>query len=671
MLTNLYRLKGCSPRGTWFALLSVLTILLFASVNAVSQAVVISQQIWGANETNTVAPYSNTTVATSGGNWGPDSAGGHSAAINSDGVFVVGTSYGNFVEQFTNQGSVMSVVGNSTIAPGGMAIDNRNYLYISGEFSNVVYKVPMNTTANGIYGIGTYGPINSACLPNGTCTFATGAAGSTGTAPPACNGDGLSPDDAGICQINLGNGNYGFELASLAVDSHLNLFFTTDDKAGSVTPSAPYSVFECSTSCLYPATGTAPSPVEIFSEPAGSGGQLYAGGIAVDTSENVYFTDSFISNSGPTAGTSTYSDLYQAVYNSGTNSWATTPTLLATLTPTCSSCNDAITTVALDSTGNIYFGSALDGVFKIVNSGNVLAANPPVIPISAEGVKTLVPDGKGNFYFVNTNPADSNDTVGFLAVGAVADTAQSTTAAPGSVSNVSAVDADAGAACTGSPVLTLTENTTTYGFSGVETTGTTCVTLPFTSGAGFPVTVTFSPTASEVGAYSTTMTATNSADGHTGTTSVTGTAAAPQTITVTVPATVKTTVTFGALPVALEATASSGLPVVFTTTTPTVCSGLNTDTVTFIAAGTCTIDANQPGNSAWAPAPQVVLTYTIAAATQTLKNCTPTSENSPQPRFHSAQPAPTSAPMPSRFATHSFPVPARSAVRVEWEHPRL
>jgi Chitobiase/beta-hexosaminidase C-terminal domain len=625
-LTKLDRLNGYSPRETCVALLSMLAILLFASASAVAQNVVVSQQFWGANETNSVAPFSNTTVATSGGNWGPDSAGGHSAALNSDGVFVVGTSYGNFAEQFTNQGSVMSVIGNSTIAPGGMAIDNRNYLYISGEFSNVVYKVPMNTTINGIYGIGTYGPINSICLPNGTCTFAIGAGGPTGQAPPACAGDGLAPDDAGICQINLGNGNYGFSVASIAVDSHLNLFFTTDDEAGSVTPSAPYSVFECGTSCLYPASGTTPLPVKIFSEPAGSGGQLYTGGIAVDTSENVYFTDSFISNSGPTAGTSTYSDLYQAVYNSSTNSWATTPTLLATLTPTCSSCNDAITTVALDSTGNIYFGSAFDGVFKIANNGSTLAADSPVIPISGEGVKTLVPDGNGNFYFVNTNPADSNDTVGFLAVGAVAETAQATSTAPGSVSNVSAVDADAGAACTGSPVLTLTENTTTYGFSGVETTGTTCVSLPFTSGAGFPVTVTFSPSASEVGAYSTTMTATNSADGHTGTTSVTGTAAAAQTITVTEPTALKTTVTFGALPVTLEATASSGLPVVFTTTTPTVCTGLSTDTVTFIDNGTCTIDANQPGNVDWAPAPQVVITYTVSAATQTLKNCMPSTE---------------------------------------------
>jgi len=630
MLTKLYRLKGCSPRGTWFAVLSVLTILLFASVNAVAQSIVISQQMYGANETNSVAPSASTTVATSGGNWGPDSAGGHSAALNSDGVFVVGTSYGGFIEQFTNQGSVMTVVGQSEIGPGGMAIDNRNYLYISGEFSNVIYKIPMNTTASGIYGVGTYGPTNSVCPTASTCQFGTAVTGSNGTTvtpPPTCNGDGLAPDNTKLCQIILGNGTYDFNVASIAVDSHLNLFFTTDDEKPATSDSggdAPYSVFVCTTSCLYPTGGATPSPIEIYSEPSGTGGQLYTGGIAVDASENVYFTDSFISNSGPTAGTSTYSDLYQSVYNSSANTWSSTPTPLAKLTPTCSSCNDAITTVATDSTGNIYFGSALDGVFKIANSGGALSANPPVIPISGEGVKTLVPDGKGNYYFVNTNPADSNDWAGFLAVGAVAVNAQSYYGTPGSVSNVSAVDTET--TCPPASDLAFAENSTDYGFSGAETTGSSCNSLPFNSGINFPVTITFSPSESEAtGSYATTMTATNAADGHTGTTSVTGTDAAAQTITLVTPATAKTTVTFGVAPVDLAATATSGLPVVFTTTTTTICTVTNTNVLTFINNGTCTISAAQPGNIDWAPATPVTITYTVSAATQTLKSCTPTS----------------------------------------------
>jgi len=633
MLTNWYRPNGCSPRGTWVALLSVLTILLFAPAIVVAQTpIVISQQFWGANETNSAASYATTTVATSGGAWGPASPGGHSAAVNSHGVFVVGTSFGGFVEQFTNQNAAMTVIGESDILPGGMAIDRNNYLYISGESSNVVYKIPMNTTANGVYGVGTYGPINSACPDSSSCAFLGSGSGSTGTPPPACVGDGQSPDVAGICQINLGNGNYGFNIASLAIDSNHNLFFTTDGNAGSATPSAPYSVFECNMACLYPAAGTTPAPVLIFQEPAGSGGQFYTGAIAVDQNDHVYFTDSFISSVAPSAGYSTSSDLYQVTYNSTTQTW-NTPTLLATLAPACATpssgtpCTDAITTVATDATGNVYFGTEADGVFEIANNGSALAGNPPVIPISGEGVKTILPDGNGNFYFVSTNPTTQNDTAGFLTVGSVVDTAQAWSAEPagqGSVSNVSAVDA--GSPCSALSNLTFLEDSTDYGFSGSVTTGSSCSALPFVNGTSFPVTITFKPSASESGPYNTTMTATNAADSDTGTFPVSGVAAIAQTITVTSPATLSPNkVNFGVPPVALAATATSGLPVVFTTTTPTVCTGLDTDTVTFIDNGTCTIDANQAGNSLYAPAPQKVITFTVAALSPKLTILTPLS----------------------------------------------
>ena len=641
MLTKLDRLKGCSARKTCVTLLSMLAILLFASATAVAQNSIVSQQFWGANETNSAATFENTTVSTVGGNWGPASPGGHSAAVNTFGVFVAGTSYGDFLEQFTSQNTVMTVIGESDIAPGGIAIDRNNYLYISGESSNVIYKIPVNTTANGAYGVGTYGPINSSCPDSSHCSFVIGAGGPNATPPPTCAGVGQLPDTAGICQINLGNGNYGFNVASIAVDSQHNLFFTTDGNAGSGTPSAPFSVFECNTACLYPTGGAKPAPVLIYVEPAGSGGQLYTGAIAVDQNDNVYFTDSFISNAGATAGFSTYSDLYQVPYNSTTKTYANTPTLLATLTPACatpstgSPCNDAITTVATDATGNVYFGAEADGVFEIANNGSALAGNPPVIPISGEGVKTLAPDGKGNFYFVNTNPTTQNDTAGFLAIGSVVDTAQawSTEAAGlGSVSNVSIVDA--ASACSAQSNLTFVENSTGYGFSGAVTTGLNCSTLPFASGSSFPVTITFKPSASEAGPYNTTMIATNAADAQTETFPVSGIAAIAQTITVTSPSAARTKVNFGATPAGcvggdngcdLEATATSGLPVTFTSTTTSVCTGASSGVVTFVSNGTCTIDANQAGDSDYAPAKQVVITFTVSALTQRLTNLTPIS----------------------------------------------
>jgi Ethanolamine utilization protein EutJ (predicted chaperonin) len=63
------------------------------------------------------------------------------------------------------------------------------------------------------------------------------------------------------------------------------------------------------------------------------------------------------------------------------------------------------------------------------------------------------------------------------------------------------------------------------------------------------------------------------------------------------------------------ATASSGLPVVLSidSASDTVCS-INNGTVSFIGAGTCTIDANQGGDATYAPAPQVQQPFPVAPA---------------------------------------------------------
>lgn len=63
-------------------------------------------------------------------------------------------------------------------------------------------------------------------------------------------------------------------------------------------------------------------------------------------------------------------------------------------------------------------------------------------------------------------------------------------------------------------------------------------------------------------------------------------------------------------PLTLSATATSGLPVSFTSGTPKVCTVSGT-TATFVSAGTCTIDANQAGNSTYAAAPQVANSFTV------------------------------------------------------------
>jgi hypothetical protein len=80
------------------------------------------------------------------------------------------------------------------------------------------------------------------------------------------------------------------------------------------------------------------------------------------------------------------------------------------------------------------------------------------------------------------------------------------------------------------------------------------------------------------------------------------------------------TITFGPAPslslfstATVSATASSGLPVVYSSTTPAVCSvDSSTGLVTDLAAGTCTIAADQPGDANFKPAPQATQSLTVS-----------------------------------------------------------
>jgi hypothetical protein len=68
--------------------------------------------------------------------------------------------------------------------------------------------------------------------------------------------------------------------------------------------------------------------------------------------------------------------------------------------------------------------------------------------------------------------------------------------------------------------------------------------------------------------------------------------------------------------VALSASASSGLPVTFASSTSTVCTVSGT-TATLLAGGTCTITATQAGNGGWAPIAQP-RSFTVQLSSQTI-----------------------------------------------------
>ncbi len=83
---------------------------------------------------------------------------------------------------------------------------------------------------------------------------------------------------------------------------------------------------------------------------------------------------------------------------------------------------------------------------------------------------------------------------------------------------------------------------------------------------------------------------------------------------------------------AVSAAASSGLTVVLTIdpSSGSVCS-LSGSAVSFIGAGTCTIDANHPGNTEYAPAQQVQQSFAVGAAPTIVVVTPPTPTPTPKP----------------------------------------
>ena len=75
--------------------------------------------------------------------------------------------------------------------------------------------------------------------------------------------------------------------------------------------------------------------------------------------------------------------------------------------------------------------------------------------------------------------------------------------------------------------------------------------------------------------------------------------------------------TYGAVPFAVSATASSGLAVVFVSATAAVCT-VSGATVTIVGGGSCTIQARQSGNGNYNAAANVNQTFAVAKAAQTI-----------------------------------------------------
>ena len=70
-------------------------------------------------------------------------------------------------------------------------------------------------------------------------------------------------------------------------------------------------------------------------------------------------------------------------------------------------------------------------------------------------------------------------------------------------------------------------------------------------------------------------------------------------------------------PFQLSATATSGLPVAYVSNTPPVCT-VSGSTVTIVAAGTCSVTANQAGDATYTPASPQTQSFTVTPASQSI-----------------------------------------------------
>jgi hypothetical protein len=164
--------------------------------------------------------------------------------------------------------------------------------------------------------------------------------------------------------------------------------------------------------------------------------------------------------------------------------------------------------------------------------------------------------------------------------------------------------------------LASSEWCTSFGSSGSPANSTTPQTLPFTDGTFHSVSVGLSglTAGSE---YCAELVATNgSGSGRGGQVSF---AVGKSSQTITFTSTAPSSASVGGPTYTVAATASSGLAVSFTidASSSSVCS-ISGATVSFIGAGTCTIDANQAGNSNYNAAPQVQQSFAAGTPTHSL-----------------------------------------------------
>ena len=481
-----------------------------------------------------------------------------------------------------------------TSSPGGITASGANSpIGVAGLTNGTSYTF----TVQAINAVGTSSPSapSNSVVPkaNQTISFNNPGAQSFGTAPTltATASSGLTPvfssTTTGVCTITASGtltfvttGNCSID-ADQPGDSSYNAAPTVTQSftVNAVVPGAPTSVnavaSDASATVSFSAPvstgGAAISSYTVTSSPggltaSGAGSPLTVSGLSNGTDYSFTVSASNTAGTGPTSSPSNTvtpkASQSISFSNPGAQSFGTTPTLTATAS------------------------SGLTPVFSSSTTG--------VCTITASGTLTFVTTG--NCSIDADQPGDSS----YNAAPTVTQSFTVNAVVPGAPTSVNAVASDASATVSFSaPVST----------GGAAISSYTVTSSPgglTASGAGSPLTV--SGLSNGTG-YSFTVSASNIAGtGPASSPSNTVTPKANQTISFNNPG----AQSFGSAPT-LTATASSGLTPVFSSNSTGVCTITTTGTLSFVSAGSCSINADQAGDSGYNAAPTVTQSFTVNA----------------------------------------------------------
>ncbi|MES2313257.1 MAG: autotransporter domain-containing protein [Pseudomonadota bacterium] len=429
---------------------------------------------------------------------------------------------------------------------------------LPSAMQNAAYTA-QTITASGGSGPYTFA-ISSGALPSGMTLSSSGTLSGT----PSVSGSFPFTVQATDTHAFTGSANYTLTVNALtAPGAPTGVSATAGDAQATVAFSAPASN-----------GGTAITGYTVISSPAG-GVDSNAGsttlshaitGLTNGTAYTFTVTATNAIGTGPasTASNSVTPKASQTITfnNPGTQNFGTSPTLTAT-----ASSGLAVT-----------FGSNTTGVCTVTSGG--------ALTFVTAGTCTIKADQAGNGVYAAASTVAQSFTVAAVVPGAP--TIGTATAGDTQVSVSFTPPSSTG----GTSITSYTATSSPGGLTGT-CASSPCVLTGLTNGT----------------AYTFTVTATNSTG--TGAASAASNSATPvasQTITFSNPGTQN----FGTSPT-LTATATSSLAVTFTSSTTGVCTVTSGGALTFVTAGTCTINANQAGDSAYQPAPQVSQSFAIAA----------------------------------------------------------